>query len=84
VTIVLDVEKGELVADPTLQARGFHGPEGTLEYAFDVLNDALNALSREELKDVGRVRSDASDVVRRSLQKKAQRRPLVLPVVVEV
>ncbi len=84
VTIALDVEKGEIVSDPILQSRGFHGPDGTLEYAFDLLCDALHALSRDELKDVGRVRSDAADVVKRGIQKKAQRRPLVLPMVIEI
>ena len=84
VTIALDVEKGDIVADPVLQSRGFHGPDGTMDYAFDLLCDALQALNREELKDVGRVRSDAADVVKRAIQKKAQRRPLVLPVIIEV
>lgn len=55
-----------------------------MDYAFDLLCDALQALNREELKDVGRVRSDAADVVKRAIQKKAQRRPLVLPVIIEV
>jgi ribonuclease J len=84
VTIALDVEKGEVVSDPVLQSRGFHGPDGSLDFAFDLLCDALQALSREELKDIGRVRSDAADVVKRAIQKKAQRRPMVLPVVIEV
>src|SRR4029079_344573 len=34
-TIVVDVEKGEIAGDPVLQARGFHAPEGTLDHAFD-------------------------------------------------
>lgn len=84
VTIALDVEKGEIIADPIIQSRGFHGPDKTMDYAFDSLCDALQALSREELKDVGRVRSDAADVVKREIQKRAQRRPMVLPVVIEV
>ena len=84
VTIALDVEKGEIIADPTIQSKGFHGPEGTMDYALDFLVDALGALSREEIRDVGRIRSDAADVVKRAIQKKAQRRPLVLPVVIEV
>jgi ribonuclease J len=84
VTIALDVEKGEIIAEPTIQSKGFHGPDGTMDYALDFLVDALGALSREELRDVGRIRSDAADVVKRAIQKKAQRRPLVLPVVIEV
>lgn len=84
VTVVVDVEKGEIVSDPILQSKGFYGPEGTLNYAFEFLCDALQALSREELKDLGRVKSESADVVRRAIQKRAQRRPLVLPVVIEI
>jgi ribonuclease J len=84
VTIALDVEKGEIVGDPVMQAKGFHGPEGTLDHAFDVLNDSLAALSREELRDVTRVRHDVQDVVRRLIQKRTSLRPLVLPTIVEI
>ncbi|MBC8064349.1 MAG: ribonuclease J [Chlorobia bacterium] len=84
VTIVMDMEKGEIIADPILQSKGLHGPADMLDYTFDLLCDALQALSREELKDVGRVRADAAEVVKRAIQKKAQQRPLVLPVVIEV
>lgn len=84
VTIVVDVEHGEIVGDPIIQARGFHGPEGLIEKAQDVLMDALNALSSEEMLDVSRIRHDVSDVVRRFIQKRASLRPLVLPVVVEI
>lgn len=84
ITIVLDLEKGELVGDPTLQARGFHGPPGILDTAHDVLVDGLRSLSRDELKDSGRVRHDAADVVRRLIQKRASLRPLVLPTVIEL
>ncbi len=84
ITIVLDLEKGELVGDPSLQARGFHGPPGILDTALDVLVDGLKSLSRDELKDVGRVRHDAADVVKRLIQKRASLRPLVLPTVIEL
>ncbi len=83
-TVVVDVEKGEVCGEPVLQARGFHAPEGTLDFAFDVLWDALRALSREELKDVGRLRHDVSDVIRKSIHKRTNMRPLVLPTIVEV
>ena len=84
ITVAIDVEKGELVGEPVLQAKGFHGPEGTLDNAFDVLCDALGALSRDELRDVGRVKHTVQDVVRRLIQKKTSLRPLVLPTIVEI
>jgi ribonuclease J len=84
VTIAIDETKGEIVGDPGLQSKGFFDPGGVLDAAYDHLLDALNALSRDELKDSARVRHEAADVVRRLVHKRAQRRPLVLPTVVEV
>ena len=84
ITIAVDETKGEIVGDPDLQAKGFFDPGGVLDAAYDHLIDALRALSRDELKDAGRVRHTAADVVRRLVHKRAQRRPLVLPMVVEV
>jgi ribonuclease J len=84
ISLVVDVDKGEVVGDPVLQARGFHAPEGTLDHAYDVMWDALRALSREELKDVGRLRHEVSDVVKKLIQKRTSLRPLVLPTIVEV
>jgi ribonuclease J len=84
ITIPIDVTKGELASDPILQARGFHGPEGILDQAFDVVQDVLRSLTREEMKDLARVRKDAADVVRRLIQKRSNVRPLVLPTIVEV
>ena len=84
VTIAIDMTKGELIGDPTLQGRGFHGPEGILEAAYGILFDILSSLSRDELKDTNRVKHDASDCVRKLIQKRTNLRPLVLPIIVEV
>jgi ribonuclease J len=84
VTLAIDMTKGEMVAEPNLQARGFHGPPGITDAAYDVLLDTLNGLSRAELKDTNRVKFDASDTVRRVIQKRTNLRPLVLPIIVEV
>ncbi len=84
ITLAVDIEKGEVVGDPVLQSRGFHGPEGTLDKAFDVLWDSLRQLSKEELRDLSRVRHEAADVVRRFIQKRTSLRPMVLPSIIEV
>ncbi len=84
VTIVVDKEKGALVGEPMVQARGFHGPEDMEDHAASWIVDALRQLSKEELKDAVRVRHTVADSVRRTFQKRAQSRPLVIPTVVEV
>jgi ribonuclease J len=84
VTLAIDTTAGEVVGDPIIQTRGFHGPEGILDVAFDHLVDALRSLSKDELRDISRVKHDSGDVVKRLIQKRTQLRPLVLPVIVEV
>lgn len=84
VTVPIDTTKGELIGDPIIQARGFSGPEGVLNTAYDIVFDNLNALSRDELKDTNRVKHDTADTVRKFMQKRTGLRPLVLPIVVEV
>lgn len=84
VTVPIDTTKGELIGDPIIQARGFSGPEGVLNLAYDIVFDNLNALSRDELKDTNRVKHDTADTVRKFMQKRSGLRPLVLPIVVEV
>ncbi len=84
ITVPVDTTAGELAGDPVIQARAFSGSQKILDAAYDVLYDALSALSKDELKDATRVKQDSTDVVRRLIQKRTGLRPLVLPIVVEV
>jgi ribonuclease J len=84
ITVAVDPERGEIVGDPALQARGFHSSEGMLDSAQTVLWDALQQLSPNEVRDVDKLRRDVSDVVKRHIHKRAQLRPVILPVILEV
>ncbi len=83
-SLVLDVDKGEVVGEPVIQARGFYAPDGTLDHAFDVMWDNLRSTSREDLKDAGKIRHLVTDVVKKDIHKRTKMRPLVLPTIVEV
>ncbi|HEY3781875.1 MAG TPA: ribonuclease J [Fimbriimonadaceae bacterium] len=84
VTVAVDPERGEIVGDPILQARGFHAPDGTLDRACDALNDALDSFDTNDLRDVDRLRHEVGDIVKKHIHKKAQLRPVVLPTILEV
>ena len=84
VTVVIDPERGELVGDPIIVSRGFHGPEGALDSAMEVLEDGLDSLDPDDLRDVDKLRHQVTDIVRRYIQKRTSLRPLVLPTIVEV
>lgn len=84
VTVAVDPERGEVVGDPVVQARGFHAPEGTMERLENTLWDSLQQLDADDLRDVDRLRHEVADIVKKFVHKKAQLRPLVLPTIVEV
>ncbi|MCB8931969.1 MAG: ribonuclease J [Chthonomonadaceae bacterium] len=84
VTLAIDPEAGEIIGDPIIQAKGFHGPEGTLDHANDALIDVLRQYSAADLRDANKLRHEIHDVVRRHIQKRCNLRPLVIPTIVEV
>ncbi|RYG31485.1 ribonuclease J [bacterium] len=84
VTVGIDKTAGAIVSAPTLDAKGYFGPEGSLEFAASSVKEALARLSKTDLKDANRVRHEITDVVRRTIAKRSQRRPLVIPAVIEI
>lgn len=84
VTVAVDPERGEIVGDPILQAKGFHAADGVLESVFESLNDSLDELDPNDIRDVALLKHRVSDIVKKHIQKKTQLRPVVMPTVMEV
>ncbi|MFN3728664.1 MAG: ribonuclease J [Fimbriimonadaceae bacterium] len=84
ITFGLDVERGEVVGDLDVHARGFHGPDGILDEVINVVDRVLDAMPPTDLKDVNLVRHAVADEVRKFLQKRTSMRPIIMPSVIEV
>lgn len=84
VTVAIDVDQGQIVSPPEIQAKGFSGAASALQEAVEALSDELKALAKEDVEDVDLVRATCADVVRRLLHRRTQLRPLVVPAVVEI
>jgi ribonuclease J len=84
VSIAVDSTHGEIVGDPSLHAKGFHGPEGILEATHDIMVDMLASLTPNDLKDLNKVKQAVTEIVRKTIVKRAQLRPLIVPSVIEV
>ncbi|HLA78355.1 MAG TPA: ribonuclease J [Vicinamibacteria bacterium] len=86
--LVLDKQTGRLESPPEIVTRGFvDGSErsaGLLEDAGRFLVEAVDARSREERFDPALTRERVRVELRRFFKKRTQRRPLVIPVVMEV
>ena len=89
VIIVLTMEKGtgQILAGPDIISRGFvyvRESDALLEDSTEVLEDALFGLSEKRIYDWGRIKSTLKDVLSDYLWKKTKRRPMILPIIMEV
>jgi ribonuclease J len=86
--ITLDAQSGEAVADPELVARGFlHDDErlkDILEECAVALGGLLDELGAERVTDQKLIREDVNQRLSELVFRRTKRRPLIMPVVVEV
>jgi ribonuclease J len=87
VTLSMDRSTGEILAGPDLLSRGFLRPEDSselFEEAGERVIQAMGELNWVEGRDIDTVRAAVHDTVARYLRKKTNRRPVVIPVVMEI
>jgi len=85
--VVLDRRTGRLESPPEIVTRGFVDVGeggGLLEEASRLVEDALRARPREERLDGELTRERIRTELRRFFRKRTERRPMVIPVVMEV
>jgi ribonuclease J len=85
--IVLDKQSGRVEAAPELVTRGFVDREGRadlLEDAGRLVRQAVESRPAEECHDPGLTRERVRLELRRFFKKRTQRRPVIIPVVMEV
>jgi len=79
-------QSGEIVAGPDLISRGFvrdEEGEEILEQARKVVLDALAGMNRETRTDPAELKEEVRKVLRRYFRKRLERRPVVLPYIIE-
>ncbi len=89
VVATVSIEDGEVAADPEISFRGvpFRGEDDTdrlLVELADVVEDKLEEALRGKTREPSLIRQDVHDVVASFVFKRLKRRPMVLPVVIEV
>lgn len=87
VVVTIDPHAGEVVADPQIVSRGWtHPPESDemLEEAAKATSDALAELGAEGLAEAEVVRRRVRSAVGRVVNERTRRRPMIMPVVMEV
>jgi ribonuclease J len=89
VVATVSFEDSEVAADPEITFRGvpFRDEDDSdrlLDELMDVVEDALEEALENKVREQALIRQDLHDVVAAFIHKRMKRRPMVLPVVVEV
>ncbi len=87
VVATISGQDGQSVAPPELIFRGvpfLDGAEGLLDEIRDAVDDSLAKSAKEEIREISLLQDHLHDDIARFVYDKLKRRPMVLPVVVEV
>lgn len=87
VTVSVDRSNGEIVAGPEFISRGFLLPEDSSELfdeAGERVTQALDEISGAEGTDLDTARAAVHDTVARFLRKRTNRRPVIVPIIIEI
>jgi len=87
VVATISSEDGQVVADPEVLVRGVAGVEESdplVEELKDLTEDSLEDAAEAGTRELHLIQEDLHDAIAGALYKKLRRRPMVIPVVVEV
>ncbi|MGK2955682.1 MAG: ribonuclease J [Solirubrobacterales bacterium] len=80
-------DNGDVVADPEVILRGVGALDNELEFTDeikDLTEDALEAKAKARVRDTELIQGDLHDELAKFIYKKLKKRPMVVPVVIEV
>src|SRR5580693_1664201 len=83
--IAINKLSGEVETTPEIVTRGFNpGEDGLMEGAKRVVEDTLAHSSEEEKADYGVIKEKIRADLKRYISKQTQKRPLIMPVILEI
>lgn len=87
VVITLDGKSGKLVSDPDIVSRGFvyvRESEQLINSSRNVVKDALDASLESNVRDWTSLKNTSRDALSNYIYENTRRRPMILPIIVEV
>ncbi len=87
VVVTIDRQTGHVVAGPDIVSRGFvymRESEELMEEARTKVRDALEKCQSERISEWSNIKTNVRDVLSRYLYERTKRRPMVLPIIMEV
>ena len=87
VVLTLDSGSGQVLAGPDIVSRGFvyvRGAEGLMDDAQSVLNDTMEHLMDKGVTDWSKIKTEIRDALGGFVWKETKRRPMIIPIIMEV
>jgi ribonuclease J len=83
--IAINKLTGRVESAPEIVTRGFNpGDNGVMERAREIVMETLDASSAEEKADYGVIKEKIRTDLKRYISRQTQRRPLIMPVILEI
>jgi len=88
-TVVITIEKqtGTVIAGPDIISRGFvyvRESEDLMEEAKELVRGALNECQEKHITEWASIKSNVKEVLRSFLYEKTKRKPMILPIIMEI
>ncbi|TXK81926.1 ribonuclease J [Paenibacillus sp. N3.4] len=87
VVVTLSKQDGKILSGPDIISRGFvyvRESEGLLEEANRIVTNTLTKLMNENVNEWASLKTNVKDVLGRFLYEQTRRRPMILPIIMEV
>ncbi len=87
VVLTLEAGSGQVLSGPDIVSRGFvyvRDSEDLMVEAQEVASDVVDALAAQGVTDWGRIKNEIKDTLGEFIWKKTKRRPMLMPIVMEV
>ncbi len=87
VVMTLESGSGQLLAGPDIVSRGFvyvRGSESLMDEAKQVLNLTMDHCMQKNISDWGKIKYEIKDALGEFVWKKTKRRPMIMPIIMEV
>ena len=87
VVLTLESGSGQVLAGPDIVSRGFvyvRDSEDLMDSARTVLNDTMERLMEKNVTDWTKIKSEIKDSLGDFVWKETQRRPMIMPIIMEV
>ena len=87
VVVTIEKESGQVIAGPDIISRGFvyvRESEGLMDDAREIVREVLDECERKKITDWATMKANVRDELRIFLYERTKRKPMILPIIMEI